>query len=126
VNRAKWTATLMLSLTFAVGALSGMALEEAADIDWFDFLDDDESSVSDLRLMAGLDLSAEQRATVDRILERQEDELEDYWEERMPDVKGILGKSYAEIRVLLTPAQQAVFDQRVRELDGKVPEEFQD
>jgi len=116
----------MLSLTFAVGALSGMALEEAADIDWFDFLDDDESSVSDLRLMAGLDLSAEQRATVDRILERQEDELEDYWEERMPDVKGILGKSYAEIRVLLTPAQQAVFDQRVRELDGKVPEEFQD
>ena len=126
MNRAKWTAALMLSLTFAVGALSGMALEEAADIDWFDFLDDDESSVSDLRLMAGLDLSAEQRATVDRILERQEDELEDYWEERMPDVKGILGKSYAEIRVLLTPAQQAVFDQRVRELDGKVPEEFQD
>lgn len=126
MTRAKWTATLMLSLTFAVGALSGMALEEAADIDWFDFLDDDESSVSDLRLMAGLDLTAEQRATVDRILERQEDELEDYWEERMPDVKGILGKSYSEIRVLLTPAQQTVFDQRVRELDGKVPEEFQD
>jgi len=126
MTRAKWTATLMLSLTFAVGALSGMALEEAAGIDWFDFLDDDESSVSDLRLMAGLDLSAEQRATVDRILERQEDELEDYWEERMPDVKGILGKSYAEIRVLLTPGQQTVFDQRVRELDGRVPEEFQD
>jgi hypothetical protein len=126
MTRAKWTATLMLSLTFAVGALSGMALEEAAGIDWFDFLDDDESSVSDLRLMAGIDLSAQQSATVDRILERQEDELEDYWEERMPDIKGILGKSYAEIRVLLTPAQQSVFDQRVRELDGKVPEEFQD
>ncbi len=126
MTRAKWTATLMLSLTFVVGALSGMALEEAAGIDWFDFLDDDESSVSDLRLMAGVDLSDEQRATVDRILERQEDELEDYWEERMPDIKGILGKSYAEIRVLLTPAQQSVFDQRVRDLDGKVPEEFQD
>jgi hypothetical protein len=126
MTRAKWTATLMLSLTFLVGALSGMALEEAAGIDWFDFLDDDESSVSDLRLMAGVDLSDEQRATVDRILERQEDELEDYWEERMPDIKGILSKSYAEIRVLLTPPQQSVFDQRVRELDGKVPEEFQD
>lgn len=126
MTRAKWTATLMLSLTFVVGALSGMALEEAAGIDWFDFLEDDESSVSDLRLMAGIDLSAQQRATVDGILERQEDELEDYWDERMPDIKGILGKSYAEIRVLLTPAQQTVFDQRVRELDGKVPEEFQD
>src|SRR5687767_5748900 len=126
MTRAKWTATLMLSLTFVVGALSGMALEEAAGIDWFDFLDDDESSVSDLRLISGLDLTAEQRATVDRILERQEDQLEDYWEERMPDVKGILGKSYAEIRVVLTPSQQTVFDQRVRELDGKVPEEFQD
>jgi len=126
MTRAKWIATMMLSLTFAVGALSGMAFEEAAGIDWFDFLDDDESSVSDLRLMAGIDLSAQQRATVDRILERQEDDLEDYWEERMPDIKGILGKSYGEIRVLLTPAQQTVFDQRVRELDGKVPEEFQD
>ena len=126
MTRAKWTATLMLSLTFAVGALSGMALEEAAGLDWFDFLDDDESSVSDLRLMAGLDLSSEQRATVDRILERQEDELEDYWERQLPDVKGILEKSYAEIRVLLTPGQQTVFDKRVRELDGKIPEEFQD
>jgi hypothetical protein len=126
MTRAKWIATMMLSLTFVVGAVSGMALEEAAGIDWFDFLDDDESSVSDLRLMAGIDLSAQQRATVDRILERQEDELEDYWEERMPDIKGILAKSYGEIRVLLTPAQQTVFDQRVRELDGKVPEEFQD
>lgn len=126
MTRAKWTATLMLSLTFVVGALSGMALEEAAGIDWFDFLDDDESSVSDLRLITGLDLTAEQRATVDRILERQEDQLEDYWEERMPDVKGILGKSYAEIRVVLTPSQQTVFDQRVRQLDGKIPEEFQD
>jgi hypothetical protein len=126
MTRAKWTATLMLSLTFVVGALSGMALEEAAGIDWFDFLDDDESSVSDLRLITGLDLTAEQRATVDRILERQEDQLEDYWEQRMPDVKGILGKSYAEIRVVLTPTQQTVFDQRVRQLDGKIPEEFQD
>jgi hypothetical protein len=126
MTRAKWIAAMMLSLTFAVGALSGMALEEAAGIDWFDFLDEDESSVSDLRLMAGIDLSAQQRATVDRILERQEDELEDYWEERMPDIKGILDKSYGEIRVLLTPAQQTVFDQRVRELDGRVPEEFQD
>jgi hypothetical protein len=126
MTRAKWTATLMLSLTFVVGALSGMALEEAAGIDWFDFLDDDESSVSDLRLISGLDLTAEQRATVDRILERQEDQLEDYWENRMPDVKGILGKSYAEIRVVLTPSQQTVFDQRVRQLDGKIPEEFQD
>src|SRR5688500_2419213 len=115
----------MLSLTFAVGALSGMALEEAADIDWFDFLDDDESSVSDLRLMAGLDLSAEQRATVDRILERQEDELEDYWEERMPDVKRILWKTFGGIRGILTPAHQPLFDPLVREAAGNVPEETQ-
>lgn len=126
MTRARWIAALMLSLTFCVGALGGMAVEEAAGLDWFDFLDDDETSVSDLRLMSGIDLSAEQRATVDRILERQEDQLEDYWEERMPDIKAILAKSYGEIRVLLTPAQQAVFDKRVRELDGKVPEEFRD
>jgi len=127
MTRARWTAIMMLSLTFSIGALSGMAIEEAAGIDWFDFLDDDhDSDGSGLRLMAGIELSPEQRKTVDDILERQEDQLEEYWEQHMPDIKAILSKSYGEIRILLTPAQQSVFDQRVRELDGKVPQEFRD
>ncbi len=104
-----------------------MALEEATGIDWFEFLDDDsDGDAQNSELMAGLQLSAYQRGQIEAIVERQEDALEDYWESRMPDITGILTKSYAEIRVLLTPAQQTVFDRRVRELEGRIPEEFRD
>lgn len=127
MKRASQIAVLMLSLSFTVGALAGMAVEEATGIDWFEFLDeasDDEESASELT--AGLNLSSEQRTRVHRIVERQEDELEDYWKGRMPEIQGILSKTYAEIRSLLTAEQQQVFDRRVRELDGRVPAEFLD
>jgi hypothetical protein len=127
MKRATQVAILLLSLSFTVGALAGMAVEEATGIDWFEFLDkanDDDDSSSELT--AGLNLSSEQHTQVDRIVERQEDELEDYWKGRMPEIQGILSKTYAEIRSLLTAQQQQVFDRRVRELDGRVPAEFLD
>jgi Spy/CpxP family protein refolding chaperone len=127
MTRAGKTAALMLVLTFSVGALAGMALEEAVGIDWFEFLDEDSDDPgSSVELMAGIELSGDQRSKVHDIVERQEDELEDYWEGRIPEIQGILTKSYAEIRSLLTPEQQPVFDRRVRELDGRVPQEFRD
>ena len=127
MTRAGKIAGLMLFLTFSVGALAGMAVEEAFGIDWFEFLDEDSDDPgSSVRLMEGIQLSGDQRSRVHDIVERQEDELEDYWEGRIPEIQGILTKSYAEIRALLTPEQQAVFDRRVSELAGRVPEEFRD
>ena len=40
-RRGQLAAALLLLLTFSVGALSGMAAEEAFGLDWFDFLDED-------------------------------------------------------------------------------------
>jgi hypothetical protein len=122
---AKVVAVFLLSLTFVVGGLAGMALEEALGIDWFEFLDEDYDEAED-RLLAGLDLSREQRDRAEEILERQEDRLEAYWESRLPEIQGILRQSYAEIRAILDPDQQAAFDRRVRELGGRVPEEIRD
>ena len=124
-GRARGIAAMLLLLTFAVGALSGMALEEALGIDWFEFLDDDTDEAEDA-LLVGLDLDRRQRAGAEEILERQEDRLEEYWEGRVPEIQGILQESYAEIRALLAPEQRALFDQRVRELRGRVPEEARD
>ena len=124
MRRAGGVAVLMLLVTFGTGALAGMAIEEATGIDWFDFLDRDEQE--DVRLLAGLGLSGDQRRDVERILDRQEDQLEEYWETRMPEIRGILDASYGEIRALLTPDQQAQFDTRIRGLDGRVPVEFRD
>ena len=126
MRKQRGIAILLLSLTFVLGGLSGMAIEEATGIDWFEFLDDDRDDGAEARLMAGITLSPDQKAKIDAILEAQEDKVEDYWESRMPEIRGILAGSYAEIRQLLTPEQLAVFDKRVTALDGKVPEEFRD
>ena len=116
---------LMLIVTFVSGGLVGMALEEALGIDWFEFLDTDRDDRG-RSLLAGLDLSSEQRARAKQVLERQADRLEKYWEDRLPEIEGILEESYAEIRGQLDADQRAKFDKRVRKLKGRVPEEMRD
>jgi Spy/CpxP family protein refolding chaperone len=116
-RRGALIAAIMLALTFSVGALSGMALEEALGIDWFEFLDEDRDRSSE-DLLEGLGLSDEQEDQAERILDRREDALEQYWEQRLPEINRIVSQSFADIRVLLTPEQQTAFDKRVRRLDG--------
>ena len=123
--RGRWVAGLLLCVTFAVGGLSGMAAEEAFGIDWFDFLDEDNSAPGD-QLLRGLDLTPQQHAGTDAVLDRQEEQLEIYWRERMPEIRRILQGSHAEIRALLTPDQQAVFDERVRTLGDDDPMDLGD
>lgn len=123
--RGKLVAGTLLLLMFAVGALAGMAAEEAFGIDWFEFLDEDRDGGAH-HLLAGLDLSKAQRERAERILDRQEDQLEHYWETRLPEIRGILDQSYAEIRADLTPEQQRLFDRRIRALDGRIPAEIRD
>ena len=127
MKRAGNVAALLLILTFSVGALAGMAIEEATGIDWFEFLDQDrDDDTDDVRLLNGLQLSAAQREKIDEIVDRQEDDLEAYWKGRMPEIEAIMARSYAEIRTHLNTDQQAVFDGTVRKLKGSVPEEFKD
>ena len=114
-RRSRIVATLLLALAFAVGGLSGMAAEEAFGLDWFDFLDED-SSAGGGRLLRGLDLSPAQQVRADSVLDRQEDQLEEYWKARMPEIRGIMERSQDELRAVLTPAQRETFDRRVRDL----------
>jgi Spy/CpxP family protein refolding chaperone len=123
-RRARIVAVLLLLLTFSVGAVGGMAVEEALGLDWFEFLDEDYRAND--RIVAGLNLTREQEERVERILDRQEEQLEDYWKSRLPEIQSMLRASYAEIRVQLTPEQRVIFDRRVRKLEGRVPKEMRD
>jgi Spy/CpxP family protein refolding chaperone len=123
-RRARIVAVLLLLLTFSVGAVGGMAVEEALGLDWFEFLDEDYRAND--RIVAGLNLTREQEERVERILDRQEEQLEDYWKSRLPEIQSMLQASYAEIRVQLTPEQRVIFDRRVRKLEGRVPKEMRD
>ena len=88
------------------------------------FLDDDNEDGAEL--MTGINLTADQREKIDDIIDRQEDELEDYWESRMPEIRTVLDGTYAEIRALLDPSQQQQFDRKVASLGGQIPVEFRD
>ena len=125
MSRPRLVGALLLFIMFTVGGLTGMALEEALGIDWFEFLDVDSDDAED-SLLAGIDLTDAQRSRIDEIMEREEDRLEQYWESRLPEIQSIVSASYDEIRSLLDPAQQQQFEQRVRVLRGRVPDELRD
>jgi Spy/CpxP family protein refolding chaperone len=120
MRRARAVAVLLLGLVFGVGALAGMAVEEAAGLDWFDFLDED-ARPSEARLFSGMRLTDEQERRIADVLERREERLEAYWESRLPEIGALMNASYAEVREVLTPEQRPAFDARVRELRGRVP-----
>ena len=113
MRRPRAVAAVLLALTFATGALAGMAVEEGLGLDWFDFLDED--ARREEALLDGIRLSGTQREQVEEILDRQEDRMEEYWGQRLPELQGIAALSYDEIRAVLTPDQRAVFDRRLRE-----------
>lgn len=125
---ARAVAALLLGVTFVVGSLTGMVIEEALGLDWFDFLDTDEDFLDmddengEERLLEGLGFTNDQEDRVEEILEQQEDRLEAYWESRLPEIRAIVDSSRLEIRAVLTPQQRAVFDRRLERLRTRVPE----
>jgi Spy/CpxP family protein refolding chaperone len=122
VSRARVVGVLLLAGSFVVGGLGGMAAEEALGLDWFDFLDED-AQPAEGRLFDGMSLTPAQRERIDDIQERREDQLEAYWESRLPDIQRIVGDSYDEMRQVLTARQRPEFDRRVRELRNTVSAE---
>ncbi len=121
---ARSVGILLLGLSFAVGGLAGMAVEEGLGLDWFDFLDEDRDPEE--VLLSDLGLTAAQRDRVEEILDRREERLEAYWRTRLPEIQSVVDSSYAEVRAVLTPAQVPAFDRRVRELRGRMPGEDAD
>lgn len=113
-------AAVMLLLTFMVGGLAGMALEESLGLDWFDFLDED-TRAPEGRLLAGLELTTSQQRQIAEILDEQEDRLEEFWESRIPEMRPIVAESYARIREVLTTEQRTLFDMRIQAQGLPVP-----
>jgi Spy/CpxP family protein refolding chaperone len=118
-HRARIVGALLLAATFLVGGMAGMAAEEALGLDWFDFLDED-ATLDDGRLFAGMQLTGEQERRIDEIRERREDRLEAFWESRLPDIRRIMDDAYGEMREVLTPEQRPAFDRGVSEVRKRI------
>ena len=128
---ARRTAVILLLAVFLAGGAAGWLLEDVVDdIHWpgshgegskLDRPDDDEPLDDDAEedFLETLGLSRAQLDSVDHLLERREDQLEDYWKSRLPDLQALVDSSRREIRALLTPDQRAAYDRWLGAQSGR-------
>jgi hypothetical protein len=116
----RWRAIVALLMVFAAGAAGGALFEDIVDeIEWPEFEGRDHKgsrTVSEETILANMDLTSEQRAGIERLLEAREDRLESYWDAQLPELEGLVDSSRQEIRSLLSPEQQAIYDTHVSRL----------
>jgi hypothetical protein len=116
------TAVLVLLAVFLIGGAVGWVAEEVVDeIDWParhdqgktpDRPDEDEPFDDDAEedLIETLGLNRVQLDSVEDLLDRREDRLEEYWKSRLSDLQAIVDSSRQEIRTVLTPEQRTAYD----------------
>jgi Spy/CpxP family protein refolding chaperone len=107
-RRARLIGMALLVLTFAVGALSGAATMQVVGADEPRELGRRDHGRHGPPFLDRLNLTPEQRVQVDRILERRRAEMERFWTEHRPLLRGIADSARAEVRAVLTPEQRAL------------------
>lgn len=107
-KRARVMGLLMLAIIFAVGAMTGAATMRVASGDKAEPRETAESRDRRPSLWETLDLTPEQRARVDDIMERRRGEVQAFWTEHGPQLRAVMDSARADVREVLTPEQQAI------------------
>lgn len=107
-KRAQTVGLLMLVIIFAVGAMTGAATMRVASDDRAEPREAVESRERRPSLWETLDLTPEQRARVDDIMERRRGEVQAFWTEHGPQLRAVMDSARADVREVLTPEQQAI------------------
>lgn len=129
VRKTRVRAVLLLALTFVAGAIAGAATDRFALVRQHRMLPRGGLHFAAERIAARLDrdlnLSAAQRAQVDRILQERGEAIDAAWARVQPDVRAEVARRNAEIDAILTPEQREKFaeirarwKQRARRLSG--------
>jgi Spy/CpxP family protein refolding chaperone len=107
-KRAQTVGLLMLVIIFAVGAMTGAATMRVASGDRAQPREAVESRERRPSLWETLDLTPEQRARVDDIMERRRGEVQAFWNEHGPQLRAVMDSARADVREVLTPEQQEI------------------
>lgn len=108
-KRARLMGLVVLVVMFAIGALAGAATMRVAAGEESDPRARSESGRPGL--FETLQLTDEQQAQVDEIMERRRAEVDAFWKQNGPQLRAIMDSARAEIRAVLTPEQQALEEQ---------------
>jgi Spy/CpxP family protein refolding chaperone len=112
-RRARLTGLIMLAIMFAVGALTGAATMRVVSAD--DTALRSRPSGEQPEMLDRLQLTPEQRASADVIIERRRAEMEAFWDEHRPTLRAIADSARAELRALLTPEQRELEERLMAE-----------
>ncbi|HEY5961030.1 MAG TPA: hypothetical protein VIV60_30950 [Polyangiaceae bacterium] len=125
MNRVRWKAALTLLLVFVVGAVcSAVVTRIVTQRTIMNLLDGPPERIRThailFRLNLELDLTQEQRAELQSILEKHQPELAVLRQSIEPQVKAVRTKQWAEMRALLREDQRAAFDRMVHDLETRL------
>lgn len=119
-GRMRLMGVALLAATFVAGALSGAAMERVLNADEPESVerdrdrdDDDERRRS--HVIDRIEMSDEQRSTIDGILDRRSERMRAVWREVEPQLDAITDSARVEIKDVLTPEQLAEYEQKLRE-----------
>ena len=107
----------LLVATFLVGALAGAAVDRVLSADEPDGRTRAEREDGDRRsyVIDRVEMTAEQRASIDAILERRSERMRAVWHEAEPRLDAITDSARAEIMQVLDPEQRAQYEQKLEE-----------
>lgn len=109
---------LVLAVAFAAGAIVATALDQVLHADEAPgaaSAAQDSCDEPRIRLLDQVELTAEQRASIDAILDRRREQTDSVWSEARPTLRVIMDTTRAEIRAVLTPEQRETYDRLRRE-----------
>ncbi|HEX5725776.1 MAG TPA: hypothetical protein VFX98_09950 [Longimicrobiaceae bacterium] len=117
-SRTRLLGMALLTATFVAGGLAGAAFSRGLEA-----REPTPAAATSARECEGdrrggrtaildqLGLSADQRAAIDRIMERRRTETEAFWNQEGVRMRAIVDSTREEIRTVLTPEQRARYDQ---------------
>ena len=109
---------VVLVVTFAAGAIAATAIDQVLHADPPSREAAAKTAECDQKrghLLDRLDLTEDQRARIDSILERRRAQTDRFWTEAGPTLEAIMDSTRAEIRAVLTPEQRELHDRLRRE-----------
>lgn len=129
LDRMRLLGAGLLLVTFAAGALSGAALDRVLTMDSGDSAgyegqregkgDGEGESRSRSYVIDAIDMSEEQRGTIDQILEDRTERMQIVWREVEPRLDAITDSARTEIMEVLTPEQRAAYEEKLAERHGR-------
>ena len=107
----------LLVATFLVGALTGAAVDRVLSAEEPNGKARAEREEGERRsyVIDRVDMSPEQRASIDAILERRSERMRAVWHEAEPRLDAITDSARADIMEVLTPEQRAQYEQKLEE-----------